>query len=480
MQAKSRLEELDEEIADLLGGVIGDERLYDWIVRNAPRHKPPKHVQPLLDLLERARLEPVRACVSMPPRHAKTTTIVHAIPWWLQLSPADTNAYVTYGDDLSRSKSRIARRLATDSNVKLADDSKSLSEWRTTAGGGLLATGIGGPLTGQGITGLLVVDDPIKNRAEAESELARGGVWDWFNDVAYTRLEPGASCIVVQTRWHDDDLTGRLLSMGVEDDPDGIKWECINLAAIAENDNDPLGRAPGEALWPDRYPLWLLKQIRSQIGEWGFGSLYQGRPKPKGSKVFGEPGVYDPATVNLTGCRVYIGVDPAATASTKADYSVAIAIAVRFGPDRDPTTATCYVLDVLREQMEVPDFIKKLRAFQIRWYSAPAAIEAVGLGKAVPQMHKVLSPDLNVFEIPAHGDKFTRAQPVAAAWNEGRVLVPMNAPWLSEFKKELLAFTGVGDKQDDQVDGLSHAWNSIAWAPVPVVRGAFKQPRRWR
>src|SRR5690606_33510962 len=99
-----------------------------------------------------------------------------------------------------------ARRIARDAGVQLADDAQTVREWRTTAGGGLLATGVGGPLTGQGITGLGVVDDPVKNRQEAESALIRDRVWEWFTDVFYTRLEPGASAIVVATRWHQDDL----------------------------------------------------------------------------------------------------------------------------------------------------------------------------------------------------------------------------------------------------------------------------------
>jgi hypothetical protein len=176
---------------------------------------------------------------------------------------------VTYSADLSRSKSRKARTLAKTAGVQIAGDAKSLSEWRTTSGGGLLATGVGGPLTGQGVTGLLVVDDPVKNRVEAESEATRESVWEWFNDVAYTRLEPGASCLVVMTRWHPQDLAGKLI--------EEKGWEYIKLPAI---DGD------GKALWPEQFPVERLEAIREQLGEYSFSSLYQGEPRSRGGQVF--------------------------------------------------------------------------------------------------------------------------------------------------------------------------------------------------
>ena len=118
------------------------------------------------------------------------------------LDATRTHAYTTYGADLSYSKSRVARRYAIEDGVTLDQSSQSVKEWRTTGGGGLLATGAGGPLTGQGITGVGVVDDPYKNRQDAESALMRDRIDDWFRSVFYTRLEPGSSAIVIHTRWH--------------------------------------------------------------------------------------------------------------------------------------------------------------------------------------------------------------------------------------------------------------------------------------
>lgn len=441
----------DSELAELeylLGRQLSGEGLADFIRRISPHRPPPPHMAPVIDLLERAiRGEEIRACISMPPRHAKTVAILHALAWWVSRSPEDTCAYFAYNETLGRSKSRLARDLALRAGVQLRDDSASVAEWRTKRGGGLLAGGIGGGLTGQGISGLLAIDDPFKSREDADSQLARDRVWEWFTDVAMTRLE-GASVVVVQTRWHPDDLIGRLEKKG--------GWEIVNLPAIAE-ESDPLGRAPGEALWPDVRPLEKLQRTRALIGEFSWASLYQGQPRPRGAHVFGEPHYYDPATFAMEGCRIVLAADPAASAKTSADYSAAVVLAIRGFAEQ----AVGYLLHVYREQVSVPQFARDLVALQTRFGGATINVETVGAFKAIPQMLLEVHPDLRINEIQPVGDKFTRAQPVAAAWNGARVLVPSdNPPWLAPFLAEATTFTGVNDAHDDQVDALSSAWNN--------------------
>ena len=456
------LEEVDRELATLLGTLGGGESLADFIRRISPHHPPPAHLAPILDVIERARHERVRVCISMPPRHAKTTTVLHAIAWWLASAPADTCGFFSYNDDLARSKSRIARELAVRAGIKLAADSANLSEWRTLRGGGLLAGGVGGGLTGQGISGLLIVDDPIKNREEADSALVRERVWQWFSEVAYTRLE-GASALVIQTRWHADDLIGRLEAAG--------GWEVINLPAIAEED-DPIGRAPGAALWPERFPVEELESIRRQIGAWSFASLYEGRPRPRGAAVFGDPARFDLPSYKPDGARIIVGADPAASERTSADFSVALVLAVEGTGDR----ATARVLDLYRGQVTIPAFAAELRRLSKKWWNAPIAVEAVGGFKAVPQILRSVDPLLRLQEVSVRGDKFQRAQAVAAAWNDGRVLVPTSAPWVDAFLDEVQSFTGVRDRRDDQVDSLSHAWNALVAGSVRathIERGPF-------
>lgn len=437
---------------ELARKIYGREKLEDFIVRISPHRPPPRHFGPVIRAISSARIRERRVCISMPPRHGKTTLFQHAFPWWLRRAPEDTSAYFSYNDTQGRSKSRVARQLALDAGVVLSEDSTSTSEWRTPEGGGLLAGGAGGGLTGQGVSGLMVVDDPFKNREEADSEIQREKVWEWFNEVVMTRLE-GASVFVVHTRWHPDDLIGRLQKMG--------GWTFLNLPAIAEED-DPLGRQPGEALWPERYSLRKLGRIRRQIGEFSFASLFQGRPRPRGAKVFGPAHYYDPGLVDFTGCRSGIGADPAASEKTSADYSAAVAGRFKGAGD----AKILYIREVLREQVSVPQFVSDLRAFQARNDSADAAVEGAGIGKAVVQTLKAVDSMIRVVESPTKGDKFQRAQGVAAAWNDGRVLVPLTPTgeeppaWLKDFLDELAAFTGVSDDHDDQVDALAHLWNA--------------------
>ncbi|MCS7256266.1 MAG: phage terminase large subunit [Thermomicrobium sp.] len=421
--------------------------LLDFIPRISPHFSAPEHLRPLADAIERACEQPVRAIVSTPPRHGKTETLLHGIVWLLLRDPTRTIAYVSYAVEFARSKSRRARWLAESIGLVLADDASRLEEWRTIEGGGLLATGIGGPLTGHGVD-LLIVDDPVKNRIEAESATIRQRTWEWFTDVAYTRLEPGGSVIVVMTRWHPDDLAGRLAATG--------EWETIVLPALAEG-NDPLGREPGAPLWPERWPLETLREIQSQIGEYSWASLYQGRPRPRGGTLFRDVTVYQEPPAD--GYRVSIGVDLAYTARTHADYSVAVVLAASGG--------VAYVLDVVRGQWEAPEFGRRLRALRERYPAASIGAFASGTERGALQFMRELGVPIRA--LPANTDKFVRAQPVASAWNEGRIRVPERAPWLGAFLDEVLGFTGVNDLHDDQVDALAAAWELLRGAPPAVA-----------
>lgn len=428
--------------------VAGRESLRAFMVRMAPHHPPPRHLDPLIDEFEAARAEPRFVCVSMPPGHAKTTVVLNAFAWWLSINPGDTHAYCSYNNAQAYSKSVLARNLTAAAGVELSEAQNAKSEWRTDDGGGLLATGVEGGLTGQRVTGLLVIDDPFKNRLDAYSATQRERVDDWFRTVPMTRRQ-GCSVFIVHTRWHEDDLIGRLKKRG--------QFRVINLPAIA-NERDVLGRAPGEALWPDSvYSLpWLLDQKKT-IGDFDFAALYQGEPRPRGGSVFGEPHYYDPDNLDLHGCKFVLAGDPAASTRTSADYSAAVVLAVKGkGSDR-----MAYVVHVYREQVTVPQFANDLLGLQQKYGQTAINIESVGGFKAIPQMLKAIRPNLRIKEIVPQGDKFQRAQAVAAAWNTGRVLVPASgAAWLGPFLDELAEFSGVNDAYDDQVDALSHAWNA--------------------
>lgn len=412
-----------------------DAGLLDTIPRVSKGYERPVHLAAVAELLERSRREPVRALVSVSPRHGKTEIILHGLAWLLSHAPDRTHAYVTYAAQVAYSKSRSIRDYARTLGVAIRSDAEALHEWRTPERGGVLATGIGGPLTGHGVDGVLVVDDPIKNREEAESTIIRERNHSWFTSVALTRIEPRGSVLVVHTRWHEDDLIGRLAR------EEG--WEYVNLPAID---------GEGAPLWPSRWPLEALEKKRRGIGEHDWYSLYQGEPRPRGGALFGDPARFD-AGSPLVGWRIVIGVDPAATASAHADYTAAVVLAV-FGAGEQ---LVARVLEVVRVQREIPAVCDMLLELQRR-YAAPLIIEAAGVGVAVPQMLRRVQPQLLIHEVKPRGDKFTRAQPVAAAWAQGRVSVPVAAPWLGDYLHELQTFTGIGDRHDDQVDATAHAF----------------------
>lgn len=481
----SRLSPADaKRAAELLRGLAGGASdLEAFIRRVTPHHPPERHMLPIIQRIARARLRPIRCCVSMPPRHGKSETLYNGLAWWMRDVPADTHAYLTYSDEQATSQSRKIRHRAQRGGVALSSEMANLSEWRTTSGGGLFAAGTAGALTGKGLTGLAVIDDPFKNREDADSSRRRDAVWEWFTSVVMTRLE-NASVIVVHTRWHEDDLIGRLAAGKYEDGP---PWEIVNLPAIAGPD-DPLGRAPGEALWPRRRSLSMLREQRA-IDAFNFEALFQGSPRPRGATVFKEPTYYDPETFSLSGWRIIIYGDPAASKKTTANHSVILALAVQgYG-----AKMVGRVIDVYRKQVTIPEYVRDLQDFQARHGFAVANVESVAGFKAVAQVLREIDPAVNVNEVVPLGDKFQRAQPAASAWNGDpgdpnaipprpplpvRIEVPLRAPWLKNFLSEMRAFTGVNDAADDQVDCLSGAWNEAS--KQIVYEGTDEPIMKWR
>lgn len=458
-----------------LESLAGVDSIMDWIPRMSPNFHRPDHLTKLAEVLVRAQYEPVYAWISVPPRHSKTETILHSVPWRLLRDPTCEIAYCTYEANLAYSKSRRMREIAEQVGVKLKKAAKGVQEWQTKEGGRVIATGVGGPLTGRGAK-LLIIDDPLKNREEAESPVIRQKIWDWFTSTALTRVEPGGSVIVCHTRWHDDDLIGRIK----QEFPD---WIGIQMPAVEETtvkgvsiNGEPTEEIKRRALWPSRWPLEELDKKRKLVGEYDWAALYQGQPRPKGGRLFGSATRYDvPNIVDLKEpYKIVIGADPAATEKTNSDYSAIVVCAFTGSWDKEDPTNTDNlgfrgdVLEVWRGQVSVPEFAKRLRDMGVKW-GAPIVVEAVGGFKAVPQMLRQLDKSLKIIEAPVRGDKFTRALPVSAAWNYGRMRVPEQAPWLSDFLSEVEKFTGVKDAHDDQVDALAHAYNA-AQTMMPSVR----------
>jgi len=226
------------------------------------------------------KTEPI-LLIEAPPRHGKSELISRYLPaWYLGMFPGRRVMLVSYGAAFARSWGRKARSVLAEHGqacfgVELNPLERAAAEWGLTGReGGMITAGIGGPLTGRGAH-LLIIDDPVKNSAEIDSQAIREKHWDWWQSTASTRIEPGGCAVLIATRWHYDDLSGRLIRAAQAGD--GAPVRRLRLPAIAEED-DLLGRAPGEALWPERWPIRRLEKIRCEKEAGWWQAMYQQRP----------------------------------------------------------------------------------------------------------------------------------------------------------------------------------------------------------
>lgn len=403
-----------------------------------------------------------RLIIEWPPRHGKSQLMSLWTPAWLMMNrPTQNMILASYEAEFAAKWGRGVRNLISEwghlYGVRLADDSAAKSRWATSDGGEFVAAGIGGPITGRGAD-YLIIDDPVKNAEQANSSTYRERDWDWYNSTAYTRLQGPAKVCVIQTRWHEDDLAGRLQRES------GDKWTVVKLPAIAL-DSDPMGRSEGEALWPGRFSVERLRAIQAQIGPYWWNALYQQSPQPPeggdfkrkdfryyteedvGTKSFAR--LYRPdgeKLVALDDCVHVVGVDLAASTKTSADYTV---IAVKaYTPDEEEI-----VREIDRRRMEAPDILPALQQAWAKYRPSMMFVESAGLG--LPIVQEAIRAGLPVTPAEARGDKIARAQPFAARLGTGQVYFRRGASWLPDLEDELLTFpTGA---HDDQVDALAHA-----------------------
>lgn len=418
--------------------------LLDFVPALSPRYVAPRHLAPVAALFERIAVgDAVRAVVSIPPRCAKTETMLHGIAWLLLQRPEWRVIYASHSQRIAERKSRKARELAKKAGVPMAPDAKARSSWLTGEDdGGVYATSPDGSITGEGAD-VLIIDDSTKGRAEAESGAIRERNRAWLLSDALTRLEPDGSVIVNGTRWHPEDVAGVAIGLG---------FEVVNLEAITPS---------GESLWPERWPLPKLLEIRERLGgpegyEWL--SLYCGRPAGRGSRVFGDVTFRDELPRKFD--AISVGLDFAYSTRTSADFSVAVVLGRAEG--------VYHVLDVVRVHEEPRDFRDRVRNLVTTHPGARAA--AYAAATEMGGVEFVRDGGIHVEGHVARLDKFSRAIPVAAAWNTGKILLPRSAPWLDAFVSELCGFTGVRDRHDDQVDALAAAFDAVVLGkamPIP-------------
>jgi hypothetical protein len=489
-----RRQAAESELAAERDRLLG-ESIYDFIPRvTHQRHAPPTHLDPLVELFELAWSQSVWATAHAPPRHAKTETCLAFLAQTLVKFPRKRVAYVTYEATLAEEKSLKAKELAAEAGLAFGGK-QTARLWQTAAGGSFRATGIGGPLTGSGVD-ILVVDDPYKNYQQAESGAWRRMVNDWWEAVAGTRIEPGGSAFVFHTRWTAQDLTGYVHKR------DGLyarggMWRDVILPAIADVDvpADPRrpfsrARSQGEALWPERWSVANFDRARRNAFVWA--ALFQGAPRPRDGALFGEPSFYR-GLLPQCATRAVVGLDFNYTASTKNDYSAAVALVGE--PGRQ------YVAMAKRRQCRAPDFVATILEFKAAFpYARFVAYAANGPEKGVVDLVNALLAPHGVFveHMPATTDKYQRAQATAARWNAGEIVVPQGgdpdcpacalrntvagagacsehaAPeWIDDLLAEVCAFTGKNDPHDDFVDALAGASDAIGAFTDPVDIDSF-------
>lgn len=445
------------------------------------------------DLLMRAeRAELMRAMVSMPPGHCKSTHCSHHFPaWFMGRNPRRRFLQAGHSQDFVENEmgAKVRSIIDTDDfrsvfpDVRLRSDMKAKAYWGlSNMKGKYVGKGVG-----QGISGFRgdfgSVDDPYKTRQDAESQTTRDKVYKWYTDDFQSRLLPWAPLFIVSTRWHSDDVCGRIedeerkkkeemeadLERFRESNPDdNFKWEIINLSAIAEDD-DVLGRHPGEALWPELFDLSYLLKLKGTMESGSWNSLYQGTPMDvEGGTISAEWFQrYDKLPDRKAGevRKVILSVDAANTAKERSDYSV---ITVWF----QDAHRRHYLADVVRKKVELPELKSLIERTYKQWEADGILVEAKGNGLAYIQLFKDPKESAPGPIIPievANQTKEFRFDKVSPTFQAGHVYLPSRAIWLPDYEKELIAFPN--GKHDDQVDSTSQY---LDWAKVRGARGTRK------
>ncbi len=418
----------------------------------------PAHIRLIADKLEAVeRGEIRRLMLFLPPRHGKSLLSTQFLPaWYLGRHPDRFVISASYGQDLADDFGRKVRNLIADPlhvalfpECRLAGDSASMRRFNLTAGGSYYAVGRGGPITGRGAH-LLLVDDPLKDADEARSETIRRGLHEWYASVAYTRLQPGAAVVLIQTRWHEGDLAGWLLR---EHSQEG--WEVVSLPAVAEWDEG--FRREGEALWQEQFPLPLLEQIRQAIGSAAWTSLYQQRPAAAEGAVFRREW-WQRYSVPPVFKRIVQSVDTAFKRGAENDYSVCTTWGV--------AEHGYYLISLWRGRVEFPELKRVLNLLAEQWRPNVILVEDAASGQSLIQELRA-DTTLPVRPIKVDSDKVARAQAVTPLIEAGRVFLPDSAPWLQDYLDELSAFpAGV---HDDAVDSTTQALNYLRQPATPAI-----------
>ena len=454
-------------------GSLRAETLLDFVPRVSPALVAPHHLAAICNLATRIdRGERVRACVSVPPQHGKTTTILHGFAWLLRRHPRWTLAYATYQLAQSYSKSREARDVAHAAAVPLHAAMQNLGEWRTAEGGGCLFTSVDGPLTGQGARAV-VIDDPYKDSSEARSAATRERVREWVKAVALTRLPEDGSLVVVHTRWYEDDLIGEI-ERGIL----GERYEVINLPFLATDDGRP-ARAP----YTDGTRVLLPRQRTSRGDEIGWtvegarrrlvelqdkaDALAQGIPRKRSEGALWRDEWITRARVAKAPDlrRVVVGIDPAVTSSEASDETGIVVAGIGYD-------GRGYVLDDLSGRYSPAEWAARAIAAYRTHRADRIVAEVNNGGEMVVHTIRTTLPNAPVITVHASRGKAIRAEPVAALYEQARV---SHVGTLATLEDQLVTWDpATSQRSPDRLDALVWALTDLLVdaPPVGVARRA--------
>lgn len=418
---------------------------------------------PVLDIIDRALVDLAdgdddKLMIFCPPQEGKSQKVSRRFPAWLLAhDPTLRIAIVSFeAGKAARWGRQIKRDIEQypDLDVVVRADSRAAGRWETAQGGGLICVGLAGGITGEPVD-VLIIDDPVRGRAEAESKTYREAAWDWWESNGSTRLSERGKVILMMTRWHTDDMAGRLLAREPEE------WRVVSIPAIALDADDPLGRDPGEEM-PSvrgRKPGYF-KKLAALRSSYVFNSIYQQRPVSQSGGLFKRgdwrywqqigPGRFDVdgANIDLADCTRFMTIDLATSTKTSADYTVAAAWAITIAGD-------LLLLDRVRERVAHTDHMELVEPLRSRWLTRfdVTYIESRMFGSTL--VYALGRKGLPIAELDADADKFTRALPAADLVRQHRVYLPQTADWLDEWLDEHADF----DKgtHDDQVDVTAYA-----------------------
>ena len=432
-----------------------------------------------------------RLMLFAPPRHGKSEIVSRRFPAYALGKHPDISFIATsYASDLSSKNNRDVQRIIDDplykdvfpniglsgANVRTVAQSKYLRNSDlfeiVNHQGVYRSAGVGGGITGMG-GDVLIIDDPIKDAEQADSIVYRNKVWDWYTSTLYTRCSSGGGILIILTRWHEDDLAGRLVAQQIKGE--GDNWKIISFPAIAETNE--AHRKENEPLQPERFGLDTLNKIKMAVGSRVWNSLYQQRPSAIEGSLFKREHwqYYKPLSGNVEEIKSQLGIkriiqgwDTAFKKTDSADFSAGLTVGV--------ADSRYYILDLVKEKFEYPELKRAVQQYAEKWNPQLVLVEDKASGQSILQELK-RQTRLPLLPYKVDKDKIARANAVTPVHEAGLVFLPEQTPWVYDFVESLSSFPN--GTHDDDVDSFTMCLDYLTrgtsgmyeWARIMAEQG---------